>query len=395
MDELIYLDHNATTPLDRRVLEAMMPYLTDRYGNASSLHEAGTMAAEGLSWARQRTAELIGAEASEIIFTSGGTEADNIAIFGVVKALEKRGKNHIITSAIEHPAVLEPVKRLGKQGYEVTVVGVDKDGVVDPDEVAAAVRPNTALVSIMYANNETGVIQPVSEIGRICREKGVVFHTDAVQAVGKVPVDVGELNVDLMSMAAHKFYGPKGVGALYVRKKTPILPVFFGGHHERGIRPGTENVAGVVGLARALEIAVDEMAAESMRLAGLRDTLERLIAERIGHIQINGASAPRVPNTANISFLFIEGEAILLYLNTKGICASTGSACASKESGPSHVLTAMGIPPEDCQGAIRFSLGRSSTGEQIEFVVEALAEIVPRLREMSPLWDRYRRGEGA
>jgi len=395
MEELIYLDHNATTPLDERVLEAMMPYFVERYGNASSLHEAGTAAATGLSWARGRVAELIGADVREVVFTSGGTEADNIAVFGVAKALQKKGKNHIVTSAVEHPAVLEPVRYLEKQGYDVTIVGVDENGLVSPGEVEAAIRPNTALVSVMYANNETGVVQPLSEIGEVCREKGVIFHTDAVQAAGKIPINVDELGCDLLSIAAHKFYGPKGVGVLYVRRKTPILPVYYGGHHEQNIRPGTENVPGAVGLARALEVATEDMEAESARLSALRDRLEELADEKVGHIGVNGGGAPRVPNTTNISFHFVEGESILLYLNTKGVCASTGSACASKESGPSHVLTAMGIAPEFCQGAIRFSLGRSNTAEQVEYVVERLAEIVPRLRDMSPLWDRYRSGEGA
>ena len=393
MDEIIYLDHNATTPLDEAVLEAMMPYLTTRYGNPSSVHRAGQEAKKGLEWAREKVAEILGAQPGEIIFTSGGTESDNLAIFGVTKALEKVGKKHVVTSAIEHHAVLETVNYLKKLGFDVTVVGVDENGVVNPDDVAEAIREDTALVTIMYANNETGAIQPIREIAGICREKGVLFHTDAVQAAGKIPLNVDELGVDLLSISAHKFYGPKGVGALYVRKRTPILPVYHGGKHERGIRPGTENVAGIVGLAKALEIATEKLEEEAERVGRLRDYLEELVVEKIGHISINAKGAPRVPNTTNISFHFIEGEAILLGLSLKGICASSGSACTSGDIRPSHVLTAMGIPAETCQGAIRFSLGRSNTKEQIEFTVDALAEIVPRLREMSPLYEKYRRGD--
>lgn len=393
MPELIYLDHNATTPLDPTVLEAMMPYLTENFGNASSIHSAGKKARTAIESAREKIAEILGAKPREIIFTSGGTESDNLAIFGVIKALEKVGKKHIITSAIEHHAVLEPVNYLKKQGYDVTIVGVDKKGQVNPDEVEAAIRPDTALVSIMYANNETGIIQPLEEIGKICKQKGVVFHTDAVQATGKIPVNVDKLNVDLLSLTAHKFYGPKGIGALYIRAKTPILPMLYGGSHERKMRPGTENIAGIVGLAKALELAVEKMQSESESLANLRDYLEKLIIEKVGHVSINGKDSPRVPNTTSINFHFIEGESVILFLDSKGICVSSGSACASQSLEPSHVLTAMGVPPEIAQGSVRFSLGKSNTKEQIEYVADALAEIVPRLREMSPLYEKYKRGE--
>jgi len=395
MPELIYLDHNATTPLDARVLEAMMPYLTKFFGNASSIHRAGKEARTAIESAREKIASIIGASPREIIFTSGGTESDNLAIFGVMRALEKIGKKHIITSAIEHHAVLEPANYLKKQGYDVTIVGANRFGLVDPKEVEAAIRPDTALVTIMYANNETGAIQPLEEIGKICRQKKVIFHTDAVQAAGKIPVNVDSLNADLLTLTAHKFYGPKGIGALYIRSKTPIFPMLHGGSHERKMRPGTENVAGIVGLAKALEIATEDMEHESKILANLRDYLEDLVAKKVGHVSINGLGAPRVPNTTNISFHFIEGESVLLFLDSKGVAAASGSACTSQSLEPSHVLTAMGIPPETAQGSIRFSLGRATTKEQIEYVADALSEIVPRLREMSPLYEKFRRGDCA
>lgn len=393
MPELIYLDNNATTPLDAGVLEAMMPYLTKNFGNASSIHSAGKEARSAVESAREKVAEIIGAKPREVFFTSGGTESDNLAIFGVVKALEKIGKKHVITSAIEHHAVLEPVNYLKKQGYDVTIVGVNKKGQVDPKEVEEAIRPDTALVSIMYANNETGIIQPLEEIGRICKQKKVIFHTDAVQATGKIPVNVDRLNVDLLSLTAHKFYGPKGTGAIYIRAKTPIFAILHGGSHERKMRPGTENVAGIVGLAKALELATEKMDNESKRLANLRDYLEDLLVKKVGYVSINGFDSPRVPNTANVNFHFIEGESVLLFLDSKGVAASSGSACTSQSLEPSHVLTAMGIPPETAQGSIRFSLGKSTTKEQVEYVADALAEIVPRLREMSPLYEKFKRGD--
>jgi cysteine desulfurase len=379
---VIYLDHNATTPLEPRVLEAMVPYLTDRFGNASSYCQLGRDAREAVEEARERVAACIGGRAEEIIFTAGGTEADNLALRGVARSLSEKG-NHLVTSCIEHHAVLETCKSLAQEGFEVTFVPVDGEGRVDPDEVRRRLRPDTILLSVMAANNETGVIQPLAEIGRIARECGVLLHTDAVQALGKMAVDVDEMRVDFLSVSAHKVYGPKGVGALYVRRGTPLASCMTGGHHERGLRGGTENVAGIVGLAEATAIATQSLEQEAERLAGLRDRLERGIRERIDDVRVNSGGVRRVPNTSNLSFPFVDGESILLHLDLRGICASTGSACTTDSPEPSHVLQAMGLEPRTAQGSIRFSLGHHNTPEKIDQTVEAMAEIVPQLATIS------------
>ncbi len=380
----VYLDHAATTPVRPEVVEAMLPCFTHTFGNASSIHQFGQEAKRALERARETVARSIGADPAEIFFTSGGTESDNLAIEGVVRAAG-REKRHPITSQVEHHAVLNCFRHLKQTGRGVTYLPVDRFGVVDLGDVAAAVRPDTALVSIMLANNETGTLQPIREIAAIARERGVPVHTDAVQAVGKVPVNVKDLGVDLLSISAHKIYGPKGVGALYIRKGTKIAPLFHGGHHESGMRPGTENVASIVGLARALELATEELPRTAPRLAALRDRLERGIRERIADVHLNGHPRERLPNILNIGFEAIEGEAMLLALDLSGIAVSTGSACTSGSMESSHVLSAMRVPPELARAALRFSLGMSTTEARIDFVLERLTDIVARLRHMSPL----------
>ena len=379
---MIYLDHNATTPLEPRVLDAMLPHLTDRFGNASSYYQLGRDAREAVEEARERVAACIGGRAEEIIFTAGGTEADNLALRGVARSLSEKG-NHLVASCIEHHAVLETCRALAQDGFEVTFVPVDEQGWVDPDEVRRKLRPDTILLTVMAANNETGVIQPLAEIGRIARERGVLLHTDAVQALGKMPVDVEEMRVDFLSVSAHKVYGPKGVGALYMRRGTPLSSCMTGGHHERGLRAGTENVAGIVGLAEAAAISTQSLEQEARRLAGLRDRLEHGIRERIEAVRVNSGGVRRVPNTSNLSFPSVDGESILLHLDLRGICASTGSACTTDSPDPSHVLQAMGLDPRTAQGSIRFSLGHHNTAEEIDHTVEAIAEIVPRLATIS------------
>lgn len=381
----IYLDHNATTPLHPEVLEAMLPYYKEAFGNPSTIYSFGQETRKATDEARETVANLIGASPEEIIFTSGGTEADNLALKGVPAALEKKGK-HIITSSIEHHAVLSTLKYLEKRGYQVSFLPVDEHGWLDPGEVEEAITSQTVLISVMYANNEVGTIEPISEIGEIAQKAGIYLHTDAVQTIGKIKVNVDDLKVDLLSLSAHKFYGPKGVGALYVRKGTRIYPLLHGGYQERRRRAGTENVAGIVGLGKAAEIAPKEMVQQSRRESNLRDRLEKMIRENINHCQLNGHPTQRLPNTLNISFEFIEGESLILNLDLKGIAASTGSACTSGSLEPSHVLMAMGVAPEIAQGSIRFSLGRDNRKEDIDYTVENLVEIVTRLREMSPLF---------
>ena len=379
---MIYLDHNATTPLHLRVLGAMAPYLTKQFGNASSYYQLGKDARKALEEAREKAAACIGARPDEIIFTAGGTEADNLALRGVARALRKQG-NHMIASCIEHHAVLETCQALVEEGFEVTFVPVDEQGRVDPDEVRRKLRSGTILLSVMAANNETGVIQPLKEISAIAREQGVLVHTDAVQAVGKIAVDVDEMGVDLLALSAHKVYGPKGVGALYVRHGTPLISTMTGGHQELGLRAGTENVAGIVGLAEAMTIATETLEQEAARLAGLRDRLERGILEQVDKVRVNSGRASRVPNTSSMSFPFVDGESILLHLDLRGICASTGSACTTDSPEPSHVLQAMGLEPRLAQGSIRFSLGHDNTAQQIDGTVEAMAKIVPQLCTIS------------
>lgn len=383
----VYLDHNATTPLHPEVLEAMLPYYRDIFGNASSVHSFGQEARKGINQAREKVAELLAGDAREIIFTSGGTEADNFAVRGICAVLKEKG-NHIITSAIEHQAVLNTCKYLEKNGFEVTYLPVDKYGLVDPDKVKEAINEKTILVSVMHANNEMGTIEPIAEIGNICKEKNVRFHTDAVQTVGKVPTAVNELNVDLLSLSAHKIYGPKGIGALYIRKGTKIEAFIRGGHHERHLRAGTENVAGIVGLGKACELARANLDAQAGHLIKLRDKLEKGIRERIKHVHLNGHPEKRLPNTLDLSFEFVEGESMILSLDLKGVAVSTGSACTSGSLEPSHVLVAMGVPPEIAQGSLRFSLGRENTPEDIDYVLENLPPIIERLRSMSPLYNK-------
>jgi cysteine desulfurase len=378
----IYMDHNATTPLRDEVLEAMLPYLREEFGNASSLHHFGIQARRAVERAREAVAAALGAKPREIVLTGCGTESDNQAIKGVAFANRHKG-DHIITSRVEHKAVLQTCEYLEKHGFHVTYLPVDEYGVVNSADVAQAITDKTILTSVMFANNEVGTIQPIAEIARVCRERGVIFHTDAVQAVGKLPVDVKALGIDLLSLSAHKFYGPKGVGALYVRRGVRIDPLLHGGHQERGRRAATENVAGIAGLAKALELRLDEMAAEAERLAGLRDRLHEGIVAQIGHVYLNGHPTQRLPSTLSLSFDFIEGEAIIMGLDLAGVAVSSGSACTSASLEPSHVLLAMGVHPGVAQGSIRFSLGRGNTEKDVDYVLEKLPPIVERLRAMS------------
>jgi len=383
----VYLDHNATTPVLPAVLEAMTTVFRDDFGNASSVHAFGQAAKRRLEEARRQVAHALGAQPNEIVFTSGGTEADNLAILGLVR-YDTRPVKHVITSAIEHPAVLETCTQLEREGVEVTRVPVNSQGLVDPDDVRRALRRETVLITIMHANNELGTIQPIAEIARLAREAGVWMHSDGVQALGKTPVDVNELGVDLYSISAHKIYGPKGVGALFVRQGVPLGRIQFGGHHERDRRPGTENVPGAVGLAAAISLMQSDFEQETARLARLRDRLEHGILERIPNVSVNGRAAPRVPNTSNICFRGVDGEALLIALDLAGFAVSSGSACSSGASEPSHVLTAIGLDRKDARASLRFSLGRLNTEDQIEALIEAVAEAVARLRALAPVGDR-------
>lgn len=380
----IYMDHAATTPVRPEVWEAMLPYFSTEFGNPSSVYSWGRSARKALDSARDKVAALLGASASEIVFTSGGSEGANLAIKGVAWADQNKGK-HIITSAIEHHAVLDTVLWLETQGFEVTILPVDEYGLVDPAQVEAALRPDTILISIMHANNEVGTIQPISEIGALVRARGVRFHTDAVQTAGALDLNVDALNVDLLSISAHKFYGPKGVGALYVRKGVRLHPLIHGGGQEKRRRAGTENVAGIVGLAKAFELAQEEREAESARLQKLRDRLiEGLL--QIPHTRVNGSLERRLPNNVSVCFEFIEGESLLLNLDLRGIAASSGSACTSGSLDPSHVLLAMGLSHEIAHGSLRLTLGRENTEADVDFVLQEIPGIVERLRAMSPLY---------
>jgi cysteine desulfurase len=381
----IFLDHAATTPADPRVVEAMLPFFSESFGNPSSIHSLGLETRTAVAEAREKVAGLIGAASDEIVFTSGGTEADNLAIKGVAQSNAQRGK-HIVTTRIEHHAVEESCRYLEKQGFKVTLVGVDQDGLVDPRDVEKAVTPETILISVMHANNEVGTIQPIAEISKVARKRGVYFHTDAVQTVGHIPAKVDELGVDLLAVSAHKLYGPKGVGVLYVRKGTRIVSFLHGGGQERGLRASTENVPGIVGLGKAAEIAQAEMDAESKHVTRLRDKLIKGILERIPQVRLNGHPTQRLPNNVNISVASVEGESLAVSLDLEGIAVSTGSACSSEAMEPSHVLTAMGVPVELARGSVRFSLGRENTDAEIDRVLEAFPRIVSRLRAMSPLW---------
>ena len=387
MMKKIYLDHNATTPVHSEVVKEMLPYYREIYGNASSFHQFGQQARKAVEEAREKVAGFIGAKSGEIIFTSGGTEADNFAIKGIAYANQTKGK-HIITSSIEHHAVLNSCKYLEKQGFRITFLPVDKYGLINPEEVKKTIGEETILISIMHANNEMGTIEPVAEVGKIAKEKGIYFHIDAVQSAGKIPVKVDELNVDLVSLSGHKLYGPKGVGILYIRKGTKIQPLIHGGHHEKNKRAGTENVPGIIGLAKAMEIASVTMEEEAIRLTNLRDRLWVRINEKIEDVFLHGHERERLPNTLNLSFEGVEGEAIILDLDMKGIAVSTGSACTSGTLEPSHVLKAMGVNPQVAQGAIRFSLGEGNTQEDIDYVADILSGIVNRLRGISPFYKK-------
>ena len=391
-DKIIYLDHAATTYVKPQVFEVMKPYFVEQYGNASSIYSIGRDNRKAIEEARAKIARAVGAaETSEIYFTGSGSEADNWAIKGTVEAFQKKGR-HVITSAIEHPAVMETCEYLKKTGCEVTFLPVNDEGFVSPADVEKAIRPDTVLVTIMFANNEIGTVQPIAEIGAVCRKAGVLFHTDAVQAAGNVPIDVKALNVDLMSVSGHKFYGPKGTGFLYIRKGVKIATLIHGGHQERGRRAGTENVPGIVGLAAALELAVDSLDAYREKVSALRDKALNAILDKIPHVKLNGPREQRLPGNLNISFRFIEGESLLLMLDMKGIKASSGSACTSGSLDPSHVLLAIGLSHEIAHGSLRLSFGEHNTEEEVDFLVNCLIETVERLRSMSPLYEDFVKG---
>ena len=381
----IYADNAATTKMSKTAFEAMLPYITDIYGNPSSLHSAGQAAADALRKARADMADALGCEPSEIIFTSGGSEADNQAIISAAAIGEKKGKKHIISSAFEHHAVLHTLKKLEKQGFEVTLLDVGKNGIINPDDVAKAITDSTCLVTIMFANNEIGTIQPIAEIGKICRENGVIFHTDAVQAAGHIKINIKEQNIDMLSLSAHKFHGPKGVGALYAKKGIRLINLIEGGAQERGKRAGTENVPAIVSMAAALTEAVQEIDENAKKVSTLRD---RLIAglSKIPHSALNGDPSRRLPGNVSFCFEGIEGESILLLLDAKGICASSGSACTSGSLDPSHVLLAIGRPHEVAHGSLRLTLSEGNTEEEIDYMIKEITEVVGYLRELSPVW---------
>lgn len=385
--EEVYMDNNATTKIAPEVVEEMMPYLTDYYGNPSSMHVFGGQVGEALTRARGQVADLIGAEPEEITFTSCGTESDSTA---VMSALQTAGdKRHIVTTRVEHPAIktlCENLEALTGHKHRVTRLKVDDDGMVDMDEYAKALTEDTAIVSVMWANNETGVIFPVEEMARLAKERGILFHTDAVQAVGKVPINLKDSAIDFLALSGHKLHAPKGVGVLYIRRGTPFVPFIAGGHQERGRRGGTENVASIVGLGRACELARQKMEEENTRVRALRDRLEEGLLSSVPRSMLNGHKTERLPNTANISFEFVEGESILLHMNRHNICASSGSACTSGSLEPSHVLRAMGVPFTAAHGSIRFSLSVYNTDEEVDFVLDKIPEIIASLREMSPFW---------
>jgi cysteine desulfurase len=389
----IYMDNHATTPLDPRVLDAMMPYFTGMFGNAASRnHSFGWEAEQATEVAREQIAKLIGATAKEIIFTSGATESNNLAIKGIGEMYRERG-NHIITQVTEHKAVLDTCKRMEKAGFRVTYLPVKADGLIDLEDLKRAIDDKTILVSIMFANNEIGVIQPVAEIGKICREKGVIFHTDGVQAVGKVPVDVNAMNIDVLSLSAHKIYGPKGVGALYVRRRNPRVQIseqINGGGHERGMRSGTLNVPGIVGLGAACEIAREEMASEDKRLRALRDKLKTKLESNLDYIHVNGSWEHRLPGNLNMSFVYVEGESLLMGIND--VAVSSGSACTSATLEPSYVLKALGLGDDVAHSSIRFGLGRFNTEAEVDYVSDKVIDIVQKLRELSPLYEMVKEG---
>ena len=388
----VYADNAATTSVSKTALDAMLPYLTENYGNPSSLYAFAQKATEALAQARATVAACLNAEPREIYFTSGGSEADNQAIISAAKAGARKGKKHLISTKFEHHAVLHTLKKLEKAGYEVTLLDVHEDGVVRLEDVAAAIREDTALVTIMFANNEIGTVQPIKEIGALCREKGIPFHTDAVQAAGHMPIDVKEMNIDMLSISGHKFHAPKGVGVLYAKKNMPLFNLIEGGAQERGRRGGTENVAGIVALAAALKESVDNMEANTAKIIPMRD---KLFAElsKIPHSKINGSLEHHVPGTVNMCFEGIEGESLLLMLDMNGICASSGSACTSGSLDPSHVLLSLGLPHEVAHGSLRLSIGEYNTMEEIDHIIEVVPRVVQYLRNMSPVWDELEKGQ--
>lgn len=384
----IYLDNNATTKTDEEVVKAMIPYITDNYGNPSSIYRIGRENRRAVEDAREEVAKVLKCDPSEIYFTSGGSESDNMAIKGIAHSNVKKG-NHIITSKIEHPAVLETCKQLEKEGFEITYVNVDENGVIDLEELKNSIKATTILITMMFANNEIGTIEPIQQIGEIARQNNIIFHTDAVQAIGNIDIDVKKLNIDSLSLSAHKFYGPKGVGALYIKKGIQFEKIIDGGHQERNKRAGTENVAGIVGLGKAIKLAYENLDEKNERIRSLRDYYVEQVKKRIPYIKINGDIERRLPGNSNISFRFIEGEGLLLNLDLKGICASSGSACTSGSLDPSHVLLAIGLPHEIAHGSLRISIGKDNTKEEIDYVVDSLVEIVNKLRDMSPLWETF------
>ena len=380
----VYLDNNATTPLLPEVFEAMRPYFAEHFGNASSIHQHGQETRAAVERARESLAALLGSRASEVVFTSGGTEADNLAISGLTRA-----GDHVISSTIEHHAVLNSCKHAEAMGCEITYVPVDGRGLVDPDDVRRALRSNTKLITIMMANNETGVLQPVNEFGKIAAEADVYFHTDAVQAAGKISIDVKHLGCDLLSISGHKLHAPQGVGALYVRKGTILRPMFYGGSHERSRRAGTENVPGIIGLGKAAELAREALErGDLIQMSAMRDHIEQQILSEVEATDVNGAGAPRVPNTTSIHFDYIDGEALVIALDLKGLAVSTGAACSSGAIEPSHVLTAMGLPPEIARASLRFSLGKQNSSDDIQFALDLVPKTVARLRDLSPVYNR-------
>jgi len=383
----VYLDYNATTPVEPEVLDAMLPYFSAEFGNASSIHTFGQRARAAVETAREQVAALLGARPQEIFFTSGGTESDNHAIFGIVSP-SKAPRPHVITSFVEHEAVLNACQALEKQSVDVTYLPVDQDGLIDLEHLLGAIRPETVLITIMHANNELGTVQPIEQIGAIAKEADVYFHTDAVQSAGKIPIEVNQFQLDLLSLSGHKLYAPKGVGALYVRSGTRLKQLLYGGHHQRGFRPGTENVASIVGFGKAAEIARNSLENDARRLSGLRDQLEHGLLHRVPHSRINGGRAPRTPNTANLVFPGVEGEALLIALDLKGLACSTGAACSSGAVEPSHVLTAIGLPAEDARASLRFSLGRHTTQADIDFALRVGPAAVAQLRELSPTYQK-------
>ena len=385
----VYLDNSATTSMDKRVLESMLPYMCDVYGNASSLHFFGREAASAVDEARATLANLIGAKASEIYVTSGGTESDNWALRGVMEANKKNGK-HLITTVIEHPAMIQTCKQLEREGYEVTYVGVDSDGRVSLDDIENAVRDDTVMISVMFANNEMGAIQPIKEIGAFCKENGIIFHTDAVQAMGSIKIDVNEYNIDLLSLSAHKFHGPKGIGLLYVRSGVRINKLIYGGHQERSYRPGTTNTAGIVGMAKALSIAVEEMEENNKKVKFLRDRFIDGVLARISDCKLNGGREHRLVSNANFSFAYIEGESILMTLDLNGIAVSSGSACSSGSLEPSYVILATGAEIEEAHSSIRFSFGKDNTVEEVDYVLDTLVQTIEKLRSWSPLFKQQK-----